>query len=83
MLLLVTFSHSLFTQRAGDTQVKNIVNNTEKAILVQEDGVNDDVLVSIKDLQSFDADGRVLGETKLNQTNYEKQVMIKTPSRQN
>lgn len=83
MLLLVTFSHNLFTRRAGDTQVKNIVNNTEKAILVQEDGVNDDVLVSIKDLQSFDADGRVLGETKPNQTNCEKQVMIKTPSRQN
>jgi hypothetical protein len=83
MLLLLTFSRSLFTQRAGDTQVKNIVNNTEKAILVQEDGVNEDVLVSIKDLQSFDADGRVLGETKPNQTNCEKQVMIKTPSRQN
>jgi hypothetical protein len=44
--------------------LKNIVKNTEKAILVQEDGVNEDVLVSIKDLQSFDADGRVLGETK-------------------
>jgi hypothetical protein len=79
MLLLVTFSRSLFTQRAGDTQVnKNIVKNTEKAILVQEDGVNEDVLVSINDLQSFDADGRVLG-----QTNCKKQVMIKTPSGQN
>jgi hypothetical protein len=68
MLLLVTFSRSLFTQRAGDTQVKNIVKNTEKAILVQEDGVNEYVLVSIKDLRSFDADGRVFGETKPNQT---------------
>jgi hypothetical protein len=54
------------------------VKNTEKAILVQEDGVNEDVLVSINDLQSFDADGRVLG-----QTNCKKQVMIKTPSGQN
>jgi hypothetical protein len=27
------------------------VKNTEKAILVQEDGVNEDVLVSIKDLK--------------------------------
>jgi hypothetical protein len=46
--------------------------------LVQEDGVNEDVLVSIKDLQSFDADGKVLGQTYC-----EKQVMIKTPSGQN
>jgi hypothetical protein len=44
------------------------VKNTEKAILVQEDGVNEYVLVSIKDLRSFDADGRVFGETKPNQT---------------
>jgi hypothetical protein len=49
----VTFSRSLFTQRAGDTQVKNIVKNTEKAILVQEDGVNEDVLVSIKRPSKF------------------------------
>jgi hypothetical protein len=39
--------------------------------LVQEDGVTEDLLVSIKDLQSFDADGRGLGSNQLEEAGHD------------